>query len=330
LIEDARKYADYVQIGRTHGQHAIPITFGFALANYVSRLGGRIEKITNDTNNLRGKFSGAVGSYNALSLFDSKDPAILEIQFLSKLGLKPSDTNISTQVVEPEPVTDLVYSIISCFSILANISDDMRNLIRTEIGEVVGKIGDDIVGSSTMPHKVNPKDFENIKSMWKEFAPRMTTRFMDQISEHQRDLTNSASSRFVIEVFVAFDCSIRRMIHALKQVHVDQNRMRKNLGTTKGSIVAEPLYILLALKGYPEAYEYVRGLVRLARKTGVPLVELIWEQKELQPILDDLSDVEVQILKNPGEYLGAAYQRTIATCDYWERKTLLLQKLYVK
>ncbi len=189
LIELARKYKDQVQMGRTHGQHAVPTTFGYTIALFVSRIGSRIQTISAAHENLRGKLSGAVGAFNALSLY-TDDPSKFERAFLEELGLKPSDTSVSSQIVEPEPIADLAYSVVSCFSVLANLADDMRNLIRSEIGEVVDIYDEKEVGSSTMPHKMNPKNFENVKSFWKEFMPRMFTVFMDQISEHQRDLTN--------------------------------------------------------------------------------------------------------------------------------------------
>ena len=90
--------------------------------------------------------------------------------------------------------------IISAFGVLANLADDIRHLQRTEIGEVGEAFEATQVGSSTMPHKRNPWNFEHVKSMWKEFMPRMITMYADQISEHQRDLTNSASGRFVPEI----------------------------------------------------------------------------------------------------------------------------------
>jgi adenylosuccinate lyase len=269
-------------------------------------------------NNLRGKFSGAVGAYNALSLYYPADPAILEIQFLKELGLRPTDSNVSTQIVEPEFLADLVYAIISCFSVLANLADDIRHLHRTEIAEVREKYDVNDIGSSTMPHKVNPKNFENVKSLWKTYMPRIITSLMDQISEHQRDLTNSASGRFVTELVTGFDYAVNRLKDALHNISVDKQRMRQNLANSEGSIVAEPLYILLALNGFPDAYNYVRTLVAASENTKQKLLELIWKDKRIEPILRKLKPEQLQVLKDPSKYIGASYQRTIATCEYWE------------
>jgi len=311
LISLVRRYADVPQIGRTHGKHAEPITFGFALATSVSRLLGRVQSIINSANNLRGKFSGSVGAYNALSLLEPSDPSLFEKQLLGKLGLKPSDGSISTQIVEPEYVADLAYSAISCFSVLANLADDIRHLHRTEIAEVhqIYEVHD--VGSSTMPHKINPRNFEHVKSMWKAMMPRMITVFMDQISEHQRDLTNSASGRFLIELFVAFDYSVSRLISAFNEISVDEARMRRNLETSKDQIIAEPLYILLAMNGVSEAYYRARDLFAESDTTKIPLTELIWKKPDIRSILDRLNSAQLEVLRDPAKYVGASKQRAL-------------------
>lgn len=314
LIELARANAGQPQIGRTHGQHAVPTTFGYAIALYVSRIGTRIQAIDQAHRNLRGKFSGAVGAFNAISLLAPRDPAACEAELLAELGLKPSDTSVSTQIVEPEHLTDLAYAVTSCFSVLANLADDVRNLVRSEIGELVQIYADAQVGSSTMPHKMNPKDFENVKSLWKEFMPRMITVFMDQISEHQRDLTNSASARFLPELFTGFCYAVLRMREALERVRPNPARMKELLDEARPQFVAEPLYIMLALQGLPEAYDVVMRLSREARRTGTPLLELA----RRSALLEKLPPEHRAILDDPARYIGDAPRRTIATCDHWQ------------
>src|SRR5262249_29305451 len=140
----------------------------------------------------RGKFAGAVGAYNASSLF-FPDPEAFEVDVLKEMGLRPAEQ--SSQVTPNEPVVRLLAEITIACGIMANLADDMRHLQRTEIGEIGEEFEAAQVGSSTMPQKRNPINFENAKSLWKIIVPRVTTAFMDQISEHQRDLTNSASAR---------------------------------------------------------------------------------------------------------------------------------------
>jgi adenylosuccinate lyase len=322
LIRSAREAAGMPQMGRTHGQHAVPITWGFALAQYVSRLGQRLEVIRAAADNLRGKFAGAVGAYNALSLLRPNAPQDIEAMLMTELGLKAPE--VSTQIVQPEYVADYVYALASCWGVLAGLADDIRHLMRSEIKEIRDRRSTDhetaIVGSSTMPHKVNPKDFENVKSLWKAYVPRLQTVLMDQLSEHQRDLTNSASGRFVTEFVTAFAYGVYRLSGSLESVEPDAARMRAILEEGKDPVVAEPLYVLLSLAGHPDAHEEARVLAREARIRKQPLAQVIRESAAIRPYLDNLKPEQRAVLEDPDLYRGAAEQRTRDICDLWEKK----------
>jgi adenylosuccinate lyase len=272
--------------------------------------------------NLRGKFAGAVGAYNALALWQPREPERIEAALMQKLGLKPSE--VSTQVTQPEYIADYVYALTSCWGVFANLADDFRHLQRSELRELRDRKAADpstpIVGSSTMPHKVNPKDFENVKSLWKAYVPRLLTVLMDQISEHQRDLTNSASMRFVTEFVAAFAYGMRRLSLTLDGVEPDVARMRTVLEEGKDPITAEPLYVLLALHGHPDAHEQARVLARDARQQGRPLAQMLREERAIAPYLQKMTPEQLAVLDDPAKYLGAAAQRTRAVCDEWEKK----------
>ncbi|WP_027339640.1 adenylosuccinate lyase [Halonatronum saccharophilum] len=315
LMEIALREKDTVQVGRTHGQHAVPITFGFAVAEYVSRLGNKIKDVKESGTDLRGKIAGAVGAYNASHLF-FEDPEAFEADVLAELDLKASTH--STQIVEPEYLTDFVHNLISCFGIIASFSDDMRHLQRSEIGEVGEYFAKDQVGSSTMPHKRNPINYENVKSMWKAFMPRMITLYQDQLSEHQRDLTNSASSRFIPELIVGLLSSVNRLIRVCQKLVVDYDNMEKNFDTNKEMIVAEPLYILLASYGHPDAHEAVRILTLEAEKSDKNLRDLIKESKDLKPYWEKFDPRQREILVNPDKYIGIASKKTEKVVEYWK------------
>ncbi|MBI2542165.1 adenylosuccinate lyase [Candidatus Woesearchaeota archaeon] len=317
LINIALREKNTIQIGRTHGQHAEPITFGFAIAQYVSRLGSSILKIRKAANNLRGKFSGAVGAYNASSLF-FENPAKFEEEVLAELNLKPSP--ISTQVVEPEFLADYLNSVITSFGVLANLADDMRHLQRNEIGEVGEFFEAKQVGSSTMPQKRNPINFENVKSMWKEFMPRIVTMHMDQISEHQRDLTNSASMRFIPEILAGFYVSVTRLNKVMSELAVDKTSMKKNFDITKGMIAAEPLYILLAANGHPDAHEYVRGKTLESQLTKKPLINLVKNDMSIQQYLKKFNKRQLEIINNPEKYTGIAENKAETICRRWKKE----------
>ena len=317
LIDLALREKDTIQIGRTHGQHAVPITFGFAIAQYVSRLGSSIIKIKKTANNLRGKIAGAVGSYNASSLFFN-NPEKFEEEVLQELSLKPSP--ISTQIPEAEFMVDYVNMVIESFGILANLSDDMRHLQRSEIGEIGEIFAKEQVGSSTMPQKRNPINFENVKSLWKEFMPRIITLYSDQISEHQRDLTNSASSRFIPEILAALYLSVSRLDKTMKSLQVDKGNLRKNIDMNKGLIAAEPLYILLAAYGHPDAHEAVRQLTLKAQTAKKSLTEIIKKEKSLKQYLKKFNKEQLKIINNPENYVGIASRKTESVCRFWKKE----------
>ncbi|GHU17180.1 adenylosuccinate lyase [Spirochaetia bacterium] len=268
LCDFVEKEAATPQVGRTHGQHAVPITVGFAIAEYVSRLGKSILEIERLAEQLKGKLAGAVGAYNATSMI-VKDPEELERLYLAELGLEPSEH--STQLVEPEYLLRLLLEFNVAFGIIANLADDLRNLQRSEIGELREGFAADQVGSSTMPQKRNPWNSEHVKSLWKAFMPRVTTFFMDQISEHQRDLSNSASQRFIADYIAGFCLAISRMSGVIEGLGADRDRLMKNLrgdasGGISGGVLAEPAYILLAESGVSDAHEVIRKITLKAEK----------------------------------------------------------------
>ncbi len=315
--EIALQEKDQVQIGRTHGQHAVPVTFGFTIAEYVSRFGERIKEIELKSQNLRGKFAGAVGAYNASSIFFD-DPEEFEKDVLAELDLKAGEH--STQIVAPEPITDFVHALISTFSVLAAFADDMRHLQRSEIAEIGEYFSKDQVGSSTMPHKRNPINYENVKSLWKAFMPQMNTLYMDQLSEHQRDLTNSASSRFIPELIAGLLSAAARLNRVSTKMVVDKANIRKNFEQNKKMIVAEPLYILLAAKGHPDAHEAVRKLTLKAQETDLSLKELVAQSEELKGFWEDFSDKQKELILQPEKYTGIAAEKTEKIVKRWQNE----------
>ncbi len=315
LIKLARDNAKVLQMGRTHGQHAVPITFGFSVALYVERLGSRILFIKEASQKLTAKLAGAVGAYNASSVVVT-DPLQLEADYATELGLKPAD--IATQIVPPEPLLDLIHGYISAFGVLANIADDMRHLQRSEIGEVFEFFASTQVGSSTMPHKRNPWNFEHVKSLWKSFMPRMMTIYMDQISEHQRDLSNSASARFTGEIIAGLCLATDRLNRVLARIRVDEEAMLRNFNQSAQMVIAEPLYILLADAGHPDAHECVRKLTLESGQTGKTLWQLIEEDEELVNLLASLPEKQLQVIKDPTKYTGLAAAKAELICDKWE------------
>lgn len=317
LIALALREAETVQIGRTHGQHAVPITFGYAVAGYVARLGASIERLNGLARALPGKFSGAVGAYNASSLFFD-DPEAFEAEVLAAMGLEPAEH--ATQIVPPEAMARFVSETTMACGIMADLADDLRHLQRTEIGEVGEAFEGAQVGSSTMPQKRNPINFENAKSMWKIVASRVILPFLDQLSEHQRDLTNSASGRGYGEVFAYAFGIAERLERTVGKLRVDERNLRRNLLSQLGLAAAEPLYIMLAAFGHPDAHQKVLDLTRKAERQGLTLDEVASDDVETRPYLRKMSAQQREIITNPSCYTGIAARKARAIAERWKAR----------
>ncbi len=311
LVELTEEEAETPQVGRTHGRHAVPITLGFAYAEYVARLGKSIERIVAEAGELRGKMSGAVGGYNAMSLINA-DPVALERAVLARLELEPAE--YSSQIVEPEYALRLLLEINTAFGIIANLADDLRNLQRSEIDELREFFHSSQVGSSTMPQKRNPWNSEHVKSLWKAFSPRTATFFMDQISEHQRDLTNSASGRFIADYLGGFAAAANRMLRIVRSLQPDRRQLEKNLNASGDMLLSEAAYVLLARAGHTDAHEAVRRITLRCEERDIGIGDALAEEPELREMIDrqlrdTLGIAAEEFFSHPGMYCGKTAER---------------------
>ncbi|MDA3852335.1 MAG: lyase family protein [Spirochaetaceae bacterium] len=320
LIRLSKDNAAVPQVGRTHGQHAVPITLGYTFAEYLSRLGQSIQEIDRLSKDQRGKLAGAVGGYNATSMISS-DPFKMEEIYLDYLELKPSE--YSTQMVEPEYLLRLLLEYNTAFGIIANLADDLRHLQRSEIDEVREYFSATQVGSSTMPQKRNPWNCEHVKSLWKAFAPRVMTFYMDQISEHQRDLSNSASARFQADYIAGFAAAVNRMNKILKGLTVNESKLMENLLVQGDMVLAEPTYILIAMAGVNEGHETVRKATLKCNETGEKLYEVL--QKDSPELWGKIKE---QLKKVTGMDAQEFYDKPELYRGKTVEKTLLLVERY--
>ncbi len=311
------RYAETPQIGRTHGQHAVPITFGFALSEYLERLGASMAGVEELANALKGKFSGATGSYNAISLFVD-DPLEFEKKYCEKLGLEPAP--YSTQIVPPEFMVRLLDELAIMAGVMANLATDMRHLQRTEIAEIREKFEAGQTGSSTMAHKRNPISFENVASLHKQVLSQITNANLNLVSEHQRDLTDSASSRFYNVPVATVAVMLGRLNSAMSKIEVDEATMQRNLAMSGGAIAAEPLYLLLAKYGHTQAHEKSKELAHQALDSNKPLVEVIAADTEAKGYWVKFTDDEKKLIEEPQKYyLGLAAQKAKQIAASWKR-----------
>ena len=333
LADVAEQEAATLQVGRTHGQHAVPITFGFAVASFVARLDDVLPRILDAADRLPGKLSGAVGAYNATALLVA-DPIDLERRVLADLGLAPAAH--ATQIVPAEPLVRLLLEINLAFGVLANLADDLRNLQRTEIAEVAESFGAAQVGSSTMPQKRNPWNSEHVKSLWKTFSPRAATFFMDQISEHQRDLTNSASARFAGEYLAGFTAAVNRTLRVVGSLRVDRARMAAAVRGSGDAVAAEAAYVVLARAGVADAHEVIRQAAAAARAGGETLAAALRRDAARWALLEGAAPdgscaapggpSAADLLRDPGRYCGRAAERARAVAAMHRERSAALRR----
>ncbi len=318
LLSLTKEHAATVQIGRTHGQHAVPITFGFAIAEYVDRLGSSINSLKVLSGKLKGKFSGAVGAYNALSLFVD-DPIKFEKTVLGYLDIEPAP--YSTQIIPAESYVRLLDELVITAGIMANLSHDMRHLQRSEIAEVREKFEPGQTGSSTMAHKRNPIGFENVISLSKQATAQLVNANLNLSSEHQRDLTDSASARFYGLMLATVAHMADRLNGVMAKLEVDEQNMQRNLHLSGGAIAAEPLYLLLEKYGHTSGHEAAKALSHQALEAGKTLYEVAEHDKDIADYFAKFTDDEKKILQEPERYYtGLATQKALAVHDHWQKQ----------
>ena len=298
LMELSMKYRDTLMVGRTHGQHALPITLGFKLANYVYELSRSYERFCElEKRVMRGKVSGAVGTMAAWGV---KGPKVEEVA-LSTLGLRPHA--ITTQVAPRDGYAELVAVIAILASQLDRLALEVRELSRNEIGEL--RIAAGRVGSSTMPHKRNPTIAERVSGLARICRALVVTALENIPLMHERDLTNSSSERFLIpHALLTIDQLLIDTHRMLSTLEADEAAMKRNLELSKGTIMAECLMIKLVLKaGMPrhKAHSMLSDLARQALAQGREFRDVV-AGSEVGKLL---SSEDVEECFNYSKYLGS-------------------------
>jgi adenylosuccinate lyase len=327
-------FADKIQVGRTHGQHALPITVGFWFATINQRILFNLSEMRRYADGLVGKISGAVGAYNAqvglrMLNIDEKN---FEQEVLKKLGLKPAI--ISTQVLPPEPLAYFLFSSAMLSASLAQFGRDCRHLMRSEIGEVNEAFSAEQVGSSTMAHKRNPINFENLEGMWLRTKNEFGKVLDSMISEHQRDLVGSSIARDFPIILINLQQQLNTLLRAdknggtfLMKINVDIDSCNFHFYQSENFMIAEPLYLALQMAGYTgDAHHLVNHtLMPIAKKDNINLFialeKIAKSEHSLQEIITNIP-FEVQLLlKSPEKYTGMATQKALQIITLIEETT---------
>jgi len=312
-LDISEKYKDLVMIGRTHGQHAIPITLGFKFANYTDKIGENLKRLREDEKYICGKFSGAVGNYAAQKVYNLDDK--FEKEIMKKLGLEAAE--ISTQVVPRENIARIVCDLTIFAGTVEQIAKEIRNLQRTEISELSEPFGEKQVGSSTMAQKRNPIHAENICSNVRVIRSCLLPALENIALEHERDLTNSASERSILPtIFILMDEILIRMNKILRGLEVFPENIRKNLELTRGGIFAEPIITELVKRGMDrqEAHEILRKSSMTAFSENRNLKEILLGNQE---VLKYLNQNELEKIMNYQNYLGLSVEKTNKIIQKW-------------
>lgn len=302
LAELAHKHRDSVMVGRTHGQWAIPTTFGLKMAVYALEMVRHLERLHEMRPRVCiGKMLGAVGTGAAFG----KNALKVQALVMADLGL---ETPIATtQILQRDRYAEMAFHLANIASSLEKFATEVRNLQRREIGEVSEFFdAKKQVGSSTMAQKRNPITSENICGLARVVRGLLITSFENIPTWHERDLTNSSAERFTIpHAYVLTDHLLRNTVQVFKGLHVDKSRMLHNLSLAKGEIMAEPIMMALTGKGMgrQEAHELVRQLSMKASTSGKDLTDLLKADKKVKR---SLSAKEVDAATDPRNYIGVA------------------------
>ena len=240
-------------MGRTHGVHAEPMTFGLKLALWYAELARGIERVQRARETVRvGKISGAVGTFAHL------DPSI-ETAVCQRLGLEPAP--ISSQVIQRDRHAELLTTLAIVAASLEKFALEVRGLQKTEIGEVEEPFGKGQKGSSAMPHKRNPIGCEQIVGLARLIRANAMAALENVALWHERDISHSSVERVILpDSFIALDHMLRRFTRIVAGLVVHPERMRQNLERSRGVIFSGQVLLELARRGISRerAYEWVQ------------------------------------------------------------------------
>ena len=305
LMDKAVKYKETMMIGRTHGQHALPMTLGFKFTVWLREVSRHVERLRQCRERVTvGKMSGAVGTQAGLG----ENAMKIQELVMQRLGIKAAD--ISTQIVQRDRYAELVCLLAMIASSLENFASDIRESQRPEIGELFESFeAGKQVGSSTMPHKRNPETCERVCGLARIVRSLVVPALEDVVTWHERDLTQSSTERFVIpEACILTDYLVCLMNGVVVNMRVDEQRMRSNIEMTQGRGMSEAVMIALARKGLnrQEAHELLRKLTLKSEVEKRHFREILIEDKSTR---GKLSVREIDEALNPVNYLGTAVRQ---------------------
>ncbi|NWF94519.1 MAG: adenylosuccinate lyase [Candidatus Thorarchaeota archaeon] len=284
LAARARESVNLIAVGRSHGQQAVPITYGIRFSVWLDEVRRHRTRLTAaiHTNSV-GKIAGATGSHAALGVKGIE----LQRRVLQSLGLQvPVAT---TQIIQRDRLAEAVLALANLAASIDKMATDLRSLQRTEIAETYEPFAEDKqVGSSAMPHKRNPVTLEKICGLARVVRSHAAPALENVVSWEERDISHSSTERFIIpQSFILTDYIVREMTRVLEGLTIDEAAVARNLSLSKESILSEYVVTTLTQAGMerPKAHETLRRLSAAARTSNSSLLSVIAQDPETARLL---------------------------------------------
>jgi len=303
LAKKAKRYKDMVCIGRTHGVHAEPTTFGFKFALWYEETRRNLERLSQAKHEVSiGKISGAVGTYANV------EPEV-EAYVCKKLGLKPA--KISTQIIQRDVYAQYMATLAVIGSSLEKFATEIRHLQRTEVLEAEEPFGRGQKGSSAMPHKRNPVICERICGLSRLLRGNAQAAMENVSLWHERDISHSSVERVILpDSTLALDYMLNKFSEVIDGLIVYPDNMLANLVKTHGLIFSQRVLLELMQRGLsrPKAYDLVQGLAMKTWKDGSDFKENLLNDAEVSGYLkkrdlDKIFDLDYY-LRNVNKIFG--------------------------
>ncbi len=281
VVARAEEHRNTVCVGRSHGVHAEPITFGWKLAGWAFELDRDRARLVRalETNRV-GQLSGTVGTYAQV------EPEVERIA-CERLGLEPDP--VSTQVIARDRHAELLSTLALIATSLERFATEIRHLARTEVREVEEPFGKGMKGSSAMPHKRNPKVAERICGLSRVVRGNALVGLENMPLWHERDISQSSAERIVIpDSFLALDYMLDRFAWLVEGLVVHPERMRRNLGATHGLVFSHRLLLALVDSGLPrdDAYRLVQRHAMEAWESEADFAQLVRDDPDVAGRVD--------------------------------------------
>lgn len=304
LKENAYRFKDTPMIGRTHGIHAEPITFGLKMAHFYDEMRRNLERMKSAKDRIsHGKISGAVGT------FAHVQPEI-EAYVCERLGLKPAP--ISTQIIPRDYYAEFFTTLGIIASSIEKMAMEIRNLQRTEVAEAEEFFQKGQTGSSAMPHKRNPISSENLCGLARLVRSYVLASLEDIVLWHERDISHSSVERVIApDATILMDYMLERIKNMYKNLVVYPEKMKRNMEMTKGLYHSESILIGLINKGLTrqEAYKITQSCAMRCYENGLDFKEELKKDSVLKTYLSESEIDQLTSEKHYFRYVDTIFKR---------------------